>query len=1007
MKRSESLDTATKTKGGSSKRVFLRFYRRLTSESDLTAQKAHVQCDVPTNRTDSFKKAISKSNAYVNQLHGLPSNHLPITSQTSGERELRTTVDWTENAILGDHLWQETNASGECCYVGEQDCLKTGSRRKCSSCKIIVHTSCMRQLERINFKCKPNFRDASFRNYRENQVVRHHWVHRRRQEGKCKQCARGFQQKLFQQKDIIAISCSWCKVAYHSKVSCFTMELIEEPCTLGVYASCIIPPTWIIRLPKQRVPTSFKSSQRRKRRTSTKRRVSSKKEESKPTRPFVIKSIPSPQSKPLLVFINPKSGGNQGAKLLVKFQWLLNPRQVFDLMQDGPREALEVYRKVPNLRILVGGGDGTVGWILSELDKLKFKPFPPVAIIPLGTGNDLARTLNWGGGYTDEPISKILSYVEDGPVSQLDRWDLHVEKNLGVDYTPMENERVTDELPLSVVNNYFSLGADAATVLDFHESREANPEKFNNRLRNKLYYARVGGSDFLKRSSKDLAKQITVECDGLDLTQKIQDLKIHCLVFLNIAKYGAGCNPWGNPSPHQFEQQRQDDGFLEVIGFTPSQIATLYVGGHGERLCQCKKVKLTTRMPIPMQVDGEPCRLAPSRITIKIRNQANMISKPKRRGSVAVGHDAPLTADRVRIQVSRVSMHDYERLNYDKEKLKKASVPLGIIKVDSDSDLEQIRAHIDRLLEVYILQDSNANGSASSLSPNWCFLDSTTADRFFRIDRGQEQLHYITDISSDDLYVLDPERTSAEPIKRGSMPDLITQEGGRQYDSIWIKSPSFDSIPRVPCQKMIHAKSEEVLHKVANTSKENSAKDPKTPEQRRMLSAHVGSPNLKRNEYGGGTTAGTSVASDTAHLSKLDKALMDVSKRGDVKKFEELHKKGANLNAEDQHGMSPLHQAVRFGHKDIVHYIIEHGTKDLIDSTDEKNQTALHKAAWYMRHDICQMLVNAGASLTCTDYQGNTPRLQALKSDDHKLAEYLDHKEQTKVNETDDQETAV
>ncbi|XP_071942771.1 diacylglycerol kinase zeta-like isoform X2 [Antedon mediterranea] len=1003
MKRSESLDTATKAKSGTSKRVFLRFYRRLTSESDLTTQKE--QCDQASNRTDSFKKAISKSNAYVNQLHGLPSNHLPITSQSSGERPLRTTVDWTENAILGDHLWQETNASGECCYVGEQDCLKTGSRRKCSSCKIIVHTSCMRQLERINFKCKPNFRDASFRNYRDNLVVRHHWVHRRRQEGKCKQCARGFQQKLFQQKDIIAISCSWCKVAYHSKVSCFTMGLIEEPCNLGVFASCIIPPTWIIRLPKQRVPTSFKSSQRRKRRSSTKRRVSSKKEESKPTRPFVIKSIPSPHVKPLLVFINPKSGGNQGAKLLVKFQWLLNPRQVFDLMLDGPREALEVYRKVPNLRILVGGGDGTVGWILSELDKLKFKPFPPVAIIPLGTGNDLARTLNWGGGYTDEPISKILSYVEDGPVSQLDRWDLFVEKNHVVDYTAMENERVVDELPLNVVNNYFSLGADAATVLDFHESREANPEKFNNRLRNKLYYARVGGSDFLKRSSKDLTKQITVECDGVDLTQKIQDLKIHCLVFLNISKYGAGCSPWGNPSTHQFEQQRQDDGYLEVIGFTPSQIATLYVGGHGERLCQCQKVKLTTKTPIPMQVDGEPCRLTPSKITISLRNQANMISKPKRRGSVAVGHDAPLTADRVRIQVSRVSMHDYERLNYDKEKLKKASVPLGIIKVDSDSDLEQIRAHIDRLLEVYILQDSNANGSASSLSPNWCFLDSTTADRFFRIDRGQEQLHYITDISSDDLYVLDPERTSAEPIKRGSMPDLITQEGLRhgQYDSIWMKSPSFDSISRVPCQKMIHAKSEEVLHKVANNSKANATKDPKTtPEPRRILKPQTGSPNLRGGEFN--SVAG--VASDTAHLSKLDKTLMDVSKRGDVKKFEELHQKGASLNAEDQHGMNPLHQAVRFGHKDIVRYIIEHGGKALVDSTDEKNQTALHKAAWYVRHDICKMLVNAGASLTCTDYQGNTPRKQALKSDDHQLADYLDSKKQNKT-ETEDQETAV
>jgi len=28
---------------------------------------------------------------------------------------------------------------------------------------------------------------------------------------------------------------------------------------------------------------------------------------------------------------------------------------------------------------------------------------------------------------------------------------------------------------------------------------------------------------------------------------------------------------------------------------------------------------------------------------------------------------------------------------------------------------------------------------------------------FFRIDQGQEHLHYVTDISSEDLYILDPE----------------------------------------------------------------------------------------------------------------------------------------------------------------------------------------------------------------------------------------------------------
>ncbi|KAL0189291.1 hypothetical protein M9458_016390, partial [Cirrhinus mrigala] len=42
-------------------------------------------------------------------------------------------------------------------------------------------------------------------------------------------------------------------------------------------------------------------------------------------------------SSPLLVLVNSKSGDNQGVKFLRRFRQLLNPAQVFDLMNGGPQ----------------------------------------------------------------------------------------------------------------------------------------------------------------------------------------------------------------------------------------------------------------------------------------------------------------------------------------------------------------------------------------------------------------------------------------------------------------------------------------------------------------------------------------------------------------------------------------------------------------------------------------------------------------------------------------------
>jgi diacylglycerol kinase (ATP) len=68
---------------------------------------------------------------------------------------------------------------------------KHGPRMKCSACKIIAHTSCISILmERTKFSCKATFRDVGVRQYREQTCIHHHWVHRRSQKGKCKQCGK-------------------------------------------------------------------------------------------------------------------------------------------------------------------------------------------------------------------------------------------------------------------------------------------------------------------------------------------------------------------------------------------------------------------------------------------------------------------------------------------------------------------------------------------------------------------------------------------------------------------------------------------------------------------------------------------------------------------------------------------------------------------------------------------------------------------------------------------------
>ena len=150
------------------------------------------------------------------------------------------------------------------------------------------------------------------------------------------------------------------------------------------------------------------------------------------------------------------------------------------------------FHNVAKYRVLVAGGDGTVGWVLGALDDMMpyiKEPHPPCGVLPLGTGNDLARALKCGGGYSGEKVMQILYSLEDSNVVDFDRFvesvylpclfTLFAVHRWSVDFCDPTDSAVPPKQ--IIMNNYLGIGLDAEIALDFHQAREEKPEKFNSR----------------------------------------------------------------------------------------------------------------------------------------------------------------------------------------------------------------------------------------------------------------------------------------------------------------------------------------------------------------------------------------------------------------------------------------------------------------------------------------------------------------------------------------------
>uniref|UniRef100_A0A1Q3FDA3 Diacylglycerol kinase n=1 Tax=Culex tarsalis TaxID=7177 RepID=A0A1Q3FDA3_CULTA len=493
------------------------------------------------------------------------------------------------------HSWKSIKLLNRSCFCSICEILMSSNGVFCENCGVCSDNGCVRKAD-VEFRCK----ELRIRSRADDgKESRHLWVKGNLPLGsECCVCSEDVDQ--ISEPGLYGQRCAWCQRTAHDK--CFS-EVSSTLCDFGEFKSMIFPPKCILASRTKGAPKVHLTG--------------------------IIPPEWKDQWRPLIVVANSKSGSSGSPEVVAQMRGILHPLQVFELESHGPQEALQwaIHAAPATCRILVAGGDGTVDWVLNTILQMNVDPLPEVAILPLGTGNDLSRVLGWGaeGPDTFNPI-QYLRKIQQARVVKLDRWLMEIDAHHHLRFpVPRFHQRRS-----VFVYNYFSVGVDALVTLNFHKARESSLYLFSSRFINKALYLCFGTHQVMQQDCVDLEKKVELYLDDV----KIDLPELQSIVVLNIDSWGAGVKLWemSKDSPtHGVNAMREahsiSDGILEVFGVVSSfHIAQLQVGlSKPVRLGQARSVKFRINSTVPVQADGEPWMQGACDIKINHCGQATML----------------------------------------------------------------------------------------------------------------------------------------------------------------------------------------------------------------------------------------------------------------------------------------------------------------------------------------------------------------------------------------------